>query len=103
MEADEAPVPEVGDKEEPESTQVDVAVEGDEENVKIVLNGPGETSKEEREEHLSRNHAEYQPWCKFCIGGRGKERPHKTIMYEDRGTTVQLDCFFMNKTKNGKS
>ena len=42
----------------------------------VRMNDPREPSVEERKEH-ELTHLPYRDWCRHCVGGRGKEAPHK--------------------------
>ena len=42
----------------------------------LKMQDPREPSDEERREHYL-THLPYRSWCKYCVGGRGKEAPHR--------------------------
>ena len=58
--------------------------EGDEEARRArVRSGPGEPTKAERDRHNA-THLPYQSWCKFCVKGRGRQRPFLRRLTADR-------------------
>ena len=48
---------------------------------------PEEPSYQERESHR-RTHIPYRPWCRECVQGRGRDRPHKRIDRTSDGVPI---------------
>ena len=67
------------------------------------MNDPEEPSAEERREH-ELTHLPYRSWCKHCVGGRGKEAPHKKQDGQGELPELHLDYAFMgNEGEAGKT
>ena len=81
------------------------ATEGEEEGSKAKgMHAPRVVSKEEREEH-ERTHIPYRSWCRACVKGRKRKKPHmkksREEKEEDRATRVpriSMDYHFMSKS-----
>ena len=69
----------------------------------IKMNDPKEPSEEERRQH-NLTHLPYRSWCKHCVGGRGKEAPHRRRDYQGELPELHLDYAFMgNEGEAGKT
>ena len=64
-----------------------------------TLKTPAAPTKQQREEHEA-THAVFQPWCRACVRGRGRNIPHRTLHPEQRLKPglkrVSLDYFFFH-------
>ena len=60
----------------------------------IKMQDPKEPSDEERREH-NLTHLPYRSWCKYCVGGRGKEAPHRRQEHQGDLPELHLDYAFM--------
>ena len=43
---------------------------------------PKGPTKAQREEHEAL-HAKYEAWCRHCVRGRGRNKPHRNVMRDD--------------------
>ena len=55
------------------------------------LAAPGEPSAAERREH-GLTHVPYQPWCRHCIAGRGREDAHRRRSPDDPAPVPVVQC-----------
>ena len=60
----------------------------------IKMNDPAEPSDEERRQH-DLTHLPYRSWCRHCVGGRGKEAPHRRQECHSELPELHLDYAFM--------
>ena len=68
---------------------------------------PKKPTKAEREEHEVL-HLPYKAWCRHCVRGRGRNRPHRKDEDEEapdanQVSRVSMDYFFMNKNDKAAS
>ena len=80
--------------EEPEEEQ-------DEAQEAKVRRAPMGPTKQEREAHEA-THMPFREWCKYCVRGRGRNRPHKKKSKMEKGeiptvSKVAMDYFFMSQ------
>ena len=64
-----------------------------------VRRAPKEPTKAERERHEAL-HLPYREWCRHCVRGRGRNRPHRKQTggeEENKVPRVTIDYFFMSK------
>ena len=66
-----------------------------------IRRAPKEPTKAERERHEAL-HLPYREWCRHCVRGRGRNKPHKTRNLggeedENKVPRISLDYFFMSK------
>ena len=60
------------------------------------MSDPREPSEEERKEH-EMTHLPYRSWCKHCVGGRGKDAPHKRQDAQGELHEMHLDYGFVGE------
>ena len=60
------------------------------------MSDPREPSEEERTEH-EMTHLPYRSWCKHCVGGRGKDAPHKRQDAQGELHEMHLDYGFVGE------
>ena len=59
---------------------------------------PEEPTAAQRKEH-AKNHLPFRPWCRFCVMGRGRDRPHSEQDRTDMGVpTMGADYFFIGRS-----
>ena len=64
-----------------------------------VIRAPRGPTKKEREEHEC-THMPYRAWCKYCVKGKGRNKPHKKQKTETEEKTIpriSMDYFSMNQ------
>ena len=87
-----------GDEEEEERESEEEEEEG---RTPKGVRAPTGPTKAEREEH-ERCHIPYRSWCRYCVRGRGRNKPHKKAQGEEEAEGVQkgrvsMDYFFLTK------
>ena len=73
--------------------------EEDEKKKVRVVEKPREPTADEVQEH-ELHHANFEPWCKVCLEGQGKERAHRRQQEDPRKHIIYSD--YMYFTKDGK-
>lgn len=74
--------------------------EGDEESEEVrrpkILRNPEEPTTKEREDHM-KVYIPYRTWCRICVKGRGRDRPHRTVIRNELGISIiGIDYFFIS-------
>ena len=70
-----------------------------------IRRAPKGSTKEERERHEA-THLPFRDWCKHCLRGRGRNRPHqsrKGNAEESQVVRISMDYFFMSKEEEKAS
>ena len=87
------------DEDEPDRMTLQRLKEEDEKKKVRVVEEPREPTADEVQEH-ELHHANFEPWCKVCVEGQGKERAHRRQQEDPREHIIYSD--YMYFTKDGK-
>ena len=71
-------------------------VHGSEGQAPATLREVGQPTKIDRREH-EHTHIPFRAWCAECVRGRGKDRYHRRIAYEDGVARVGIDYMFLTE------
>ena len=89
----------VQDRKGIESAELEQEEEG--RKVKEVMR-PKEPSQEEYDEHMV-THIPFRSWCTFCVKGRGRAQPHRSVEKEEPTVPcISMDYAYLNEEDEGK-
>ncbi|CAE7242490.1 RE2 [Symbiodinium sp. CCMP2592] len=98
-ERDAEPSPDADDAQDDDDLTLWELKERDEAKQQPLMAEPVEPSPAEIAEH-SLHHANFEPWCKVCVEGQGKERPHRRQHEDPKEHIIYSD--YMYFTAEGK-